>query len=191
MRSTVRRMPCCSQRRAEVTTGARTRCRALPAFETRGQLDVLHERNRRVTAETFENVTAHEDRLIAGGDAGERRAPVHAALDDAIGGPRAVETDIETAPEMTGLDRRAHVAQRLRRQARVHVQEQQNVGAGFGGAGVHLRRAATRGIQQTDSRMVPHDVTCRIIAAAIDDDDLVRPLFQNPGERGVEDAGLV
>ena len=147
MRSTVRRMPCCSQRRAEVAAGVRDARRTLPAFETRGQLDVLHERNRGVTAETFESVATYEDGLIAGGDAGERRAQVHKAFDDAIGGSRAVEADIEATPEMAGLDRCADMAQRLRRQARIRVQEQQDIGAGFGGAGIHLRRAAAFGFQ--------------------------------------------
>ena len=160
--------------------------------DARDSSDVLHERNLGVTAEAFENVAAHEDRLIAGGDTGERRAQVHAALDDAIGGPRAVETDIETAPEMTGLDRRAHVAQRLRRQARPRAGTAECRSGLRRPAGVHLRRVATRAVSSKRIRGWFRTMSrVGIIAAAIDDDDLVRPLFQNPGERGVEDAGLV
>src|SRR3989344_6624036 len=90
----------------------------LSASKARGQLDILHEWDRRESSKLPEYIAAHEDRLIASSNAGERRAQVHEALDDAIDRLRIVETDIKAAPEMTGLDRRANMAQRLRGQAR-------------------------------------------------------------------------
>ena len=73
---------------------------------------------------------------------------------------------------MAGLIAARTWPQRLRRQARIRVQEQQDVGVGLGRAGIHLRRAVAFGFQQTDSRVMPHDVARGIlVAAAVNDDD--------------------
>ena len=70
-------------------------CRRSSSFEPAGKIDILHQRHIGESPDLFEDVTTHEQRLIAGGDATESRSPIHHPADD--GSPRrwAIESDIE------------------------------------------------------------------------------------------------
>ena len=78
----VRITPFCSQRRPEVTAGVAMQIRPAQALEPPRDGDVLHQRQVGKAADRFERFTGDEDRLVAGGDAGQARAPIDHAGDD-------------------------------------------------------------------------------------------------------------
>jgi hypothetical protein len=149
---------------------------------------VLHQRDRR---ETREIRAAHEDRLVAGGDAGEARAPVHAEPDQRKPRIARIDGHVEAAPGAR-RQRREHLAIRLRRQERVCMQKQQGIPRRDGRAGVHLLRAAA---QRRDHPVAvpPCKLRRAIRAAAVRHDHLVaaRAQGRQRAQAAFDAGGLV
>jgi hypothetical protein len=72
-----------------------------------------------------EDVRAHEDRLVAGGDAGPPRAPVHERLHHPQQRPMAGDANVEASPRRTGAQGLLHERVGPVRQPRIGMQEQQ------------------------------------------------------------------
>src|SRR5437588_10464222 len=70
-------------------------CGRAAALEQAAERDVLHERD---VGKAREGIAAHEDRLVAGGDAREPRAQVHGATDEREQRPAAGDAHAEAAP---------------------------------------------------------------------------------------------
>src|SRR3977135_1585495 len=71
--------------------------RAAHALEALTERDVFHQRDRIAAARRDEGIAAHEDRLVAGRDAGEPRAEVHENADDEQQRMPALDLDVEAA----------------------------------------------------------------------------------------------
>ena len=102
MRSTVRQTPRRCQRRAEVVTVVPERRHAAAALQALHELDVLHQRQRREAAERLEDGAAHEDRLVARGDAGEAGAHADEAPDQPVAPAGRVQREREESPDDVG-----------------------------------------------------------------------------------------
>ena len=143
------------------------------ALHRLAERDVLHERDAGKTGKRF---AAHEDRLVAGGDAAEARTPVHEEADHRQQLRPAGDADVETPPE-AAPERRRNQRIGIRRQARIGVQEQQPPARGGGGTCVHLARAAARRLQYAIGEP-GSKLAGTVLTAAVHDDDLVPPRAQ-------------
>ena len=137
----VRITPLCSQRRPEVTAGAAMQIWAAQAFEPPRDGDVLHQRQVGKAADRFERFTGDEDRLVAGGDAGQARAPIDHAGDNDEQRMASGNAQVEAAPGAAG-QRCIDQAIGSNGQRRVGVQEEERVAGAERGAGIHRRAAA-------------------------------------------------
>ena len=170
VRTTPARLPAPARRDDALAQAERRRY----ALQPLAQRDVLHQRERRKPARRREGRARHEHRLVAGRDAGEPRAAVHAAsATSAQQRMPAFDPHVEAPPARAGCGEPVECrAVGARREARVGVQEEQHVARRDVGAGVHLARAAARrGEDAVGER--PRRVRRAVAAAAVDDDDLV------------------
>ena len=173
----VRTTPRDSQRRPEVTTRSRRHSGGRDALQRLAQRDVLHQRERGEAAARRERRARHEDRLVAGRDAGEPRARVHEpARPAASSGCRPSIAHVEAAPVAAPAAARPSSTRRAAPggQARVGVQEEQHVAARRARAGVHLA-ARPRGAIEHAVGERRGELARAVAAAAVDDDHLVRP----------------
>jgi hypothetical protein len=140
--------------------------------QSRRHLDVFHQRNLRKASELVEENTRDEDRLIAGRNAGEARAPVHHRGDHPQQRACAGDADIEPSPLLPAF---RHACEQkdigVVGQAGVRVQEEQNVTFCARRARVHLA-CASAGRRQDRVRSATSERKRVIAAAAVYHDDL-------------------
>src|SRR5215470_190798 len=142
------------------------------ALEALAERDVLHQRDLGEAANLLEGVAAHEDRLVAGRDPGEARAQAHEESDHQQERGAAVDPDVETPPRAArALEPVDHDTVGVGRQGGVGVQEQEHIAGGFGGAGIHLQRAAARRGDDAVGAQ-PSALDGGVTAAAVDHDQL-------------------
>ena len=116
---------------------------AADALQPARELDVLHEGDLRVAAEALERRAADEDRLVSGADPRQARAEVHQPGDQPERRPGSVEADVEAAVDDRGVGEGAlDGLDRAGRQARVGVEEEEDLAGRPGRARVHLARPA-------------------------------------------------
>jgi hypothetical protein len=143
--------------------------------QRRRQRDVLHQRDVAVAADGIEGGPRDEQRLVAGGDAGQAGAEVHGRGDQRQPARTSLDAHVEAPPNAprrarrNPVQRRADQAVGLLGQARVGVQEQQASPRRDRGAGVHLARAPARRRQHAGRRAARPAPPC-VAAAAVDDD---------------------
>ena len=138
MRKMVRSTPRDSQRRPGGRTAAR-RHAGSPALRL-AERDVLHQLDLR---EAGKRVAPHEDRLVAGRDAGEARAQVHGAGHDFQQrmAPSISTSNLPQTKEPAGVSTSSSGALR---QSSVGVKEQQGSARAAASPGVHLHSAPAR-----------------------------------------------
>ena len=144
MRST----PARSQRRPEVVTPLAQAGRRAAPLHRLAECDVLHQRDLR---ETAERVAAHEDRLVAGGDAGQARAQVHAKGDHRQQRRAALDASRRIVPTDCSANALKNQLLGVRRQARIGMQEQQAHRPSRRAAPAFICRARPRGAAITRS----------------------------------------
>ena len=153
--------PRASQRRPEVTTRSRRQAAATGACSRALECDVLHQRDCREPADRGERGARHEDRLVAGRDAGQARARVHQpARPTASSGLRPSIAHVEAAPARAGGRERRRAPRASapggRRVSACRKSSTSPVAASR--AGVHLRsrgRAARRSRGRRAARRAP------------------------------------
>lgn len=146
--------------------------RSCDAAQALAEYDIFEHRDFRKTADALEDVTSHEDRVIAVIDAREAALQI-------VGGryqPQAPVRDIERMTEgpagQPALQCRVHRRKRALGKSRVDVQEQQHVTLCRCGAGVHLRASAAARDEAAYSIHRPRCIGRAVAAAAIYHDDL-------------------
>jgi hypothetical protein len=105
-----------------------------------------------IAANPLEQIAANEDRLVAGGNAAQPRAPVHHPLDDAQQAVAAVDAHVEASPGGTGRERAADQLVGRRRQRRIGMQKEQDFAlAGTCAHRVHLQSHGRAGASSSRS----------------------------------------
>src|SRR5690606_24437437 len=130
--------------------------------------DVFHERD---LGKAVEGLAAHEDRLVAGRDAGQARADIHGCGHDAQHRVLALDAHVEAAPgaipERPRDRRRGPCGQ-----ARIGMQENERLAASRPRTRVHLARPSARRDENAVA-MAARLLRRAVGAAAVDDDDLM------------------
>jgi hypothetical protein len=114
-------------------------------FQTLDQIDIFHEGQPAESTDSFENVAADEQRLIAVRQVKARDSEPDAKFEETRSPVAAVQRESERAADDAGcVSRFGHDVQPIRRQPGISVKEQQPFAASDGRTGIHLRTASTR-----------------------------------------------
>ena len=166
---------------------------AADALEPAGELDVLHESDLRVAAQTLEGGAPDEDSLVTRADPRQPRPDIHEPGDQPEDEPRVVEADVEAAVSDHGVGEGAlDGSGRSGRQPRVGVEEQQDLARGRIGAPVHLACPSSDARHHPGRRKPGGDRQASVPAAAVRDDHLGAGAFPTElRQYGLEVGGLV
>lgn len=161
------------------------------ASEAVDEVEVFEEWQVAESAEGREDLAPGEDRLVAQGDSPPGRAGLGEACGEAVPEPGVVDAHAErAAADVRIRQERAHRVARACRQAGVGMEEEEDVGVGVPGAGVHLEGAAARGAGDARARG-RRDFARPVGGSAVDDQHFVRPGFKGARDRRPDQSLLV